>query len=45
MCKKNKVVSLLFCMIVGCGITGCHTVDGAGKDIEKAGESIQGSSH
>lgn len=26
-------------------LSACETVDGAGRDIEHAGESIQGSSH
>jgi len=24
-----------------CGLCGCETIKGAGKDIEKAGEAIQ----
>lgn len=32
---------LLFLMLIAFAVTGCNTVQGVGKDIEKAGEAIQ----
>lgn len=31
----------LVCMCLLVGLSGCETIKGAGKDIEKAGEAIQ----
>lgn len=37
-----KRIAVLAIIIVGCiCMSGCKTVEGAGKDIEAAGESIQ----
>lgn len=37
-----KTAACLLLAIVGANsLTACHTVKGAGKDIEKAGEEIQ----
>lgn len=36
-----KVLPILGLMVLGLGLTGCETIEGAGKDIEKAGESVQ----
>lgn len=37
-----RTVALLLLVAVGShSLTACHTVKGAGKDIEKAGEEIQ----
>jgi predicted small secreted protein len=36
-----KVVSLLGLMLGAFAVSGCHTMEGAGRDIEKAGEKIQ----
>ena len=37
-----KTVALLLLVAIGSNsLTACHTVKGAGKDIEKAGEEIQ----
>jgi predicted small secreted protein len=38
--KLTAVIALLFGMLT---FSGCQTVKGAGKDIEKAGEGIQNS--
>ena len=40
---KNKALPLLalFFALVGLSLTGCRTMDGAGQDIETAGEEIQ----
>lgn len=32
---------LLFLMLIAFAVAGCNTVQGVGKDIEKAGEAIQ----
>lgn len=34
----NKIIALLVFSVV---LTGCNTVQGVGKDVEKAGEAIQ----
>jgi predicted small secreted protein len=38
--KLTAVIALLIGML---NFSGCHTVKGAGQDIEKAGEGIQNS--
>lgn len=43
---KNQSTAFKFTAILGLilgtlAFAGCHTMDGAGKDIEKAGEKIQ----
>jgi len=38
----KKIVLALVATLFGIALTGCNTVAGAGKDIERAGESIQG---
>ncbi|ULG69144.1 entericidin A/B family lipoprotein [Marinobacterium sediminicola] len=41
----KKLVSLVFSALVmlglGTAVSGCSTIEGAGKDIEKAGEAIR----
>lgn len=41
----KKLVSLLFSTLMvltlGSAVSGCSTIEGAGKDIEKAGEAIR----
>ncbi|SEG07686.1 entericidin A/B family lipoprotein [Marinobacterium lutimaris] len=44
---KSSIVksSLLSCLLVlasGVWLSGCSTVEGAGKDLQKAGEAISG---
>lgn len=40
-----KTIALLLLVAVGSSsLTACHTVKGAGKDIERAGEEIQDAS-
>jgi predicted small secreted protein len=36
-----KLTALLSLLLGALVFSGCHTMDGAGKDIEKAGEKIQ----
>ena len=38
--KLTAVITLLISMLA---FSGCHTVKGAGEDIEKAGQGIQNS--
>lgn len=39
---KNKTLLALFAAAaLACLVTGCNTMNGAGKDIEKAGDKIQ----
>ena len=41
--KMNKVIALAL-VLVGLMLAGCNTVHGFGKDVEKVGEKMQGSS-
>lgn len=41
MIKQYKKLVLASLAIVSFGLTACNTVDGAGRDIERAGESVQ----
>jgi predicted small secreted protein len=34
----NKIIALAICAFV---LAGCNTVQGVGKDLEKAGEAVQ----
>jgi predicted small secreted protein len=36
-----KLVALAVFLLGTLAFTGCHTMEGAGKDIEKAGEKVQ----
>ncbi len=42
---REKLVSLLLSslmvLVMGTAVSGCSTIEGAGKDIEKAGEAIR----
>jgi len=38
---KLIVLWLLLAGLCGSALTGCHTMKGAGQDIEQAGEGIQ----
>lgn len=37
---KRCLVLLLTCFAFG-ALTGCNTIEGAGKDVEKVGEKVQ----
>ncbi|SEG07711.1 entericidin A/B family lipoprotein [Marinobacterium lutimaris] len=42
--KKRMISPLLALMLVfagGFALSGCNTIEGAGKDIEKAGQKIE----
>ena len=36
-----KNIYLLSALIIGLGVAGCQTIQGAGKDITKAGEVVE----
>ena len=36
-----KTLSLLTLVVLGLSVSACNTVDGAGQDIENAGEAVQ----
>jgi predicted small secreted protein len=36
-----KTVMALICAAIALALAGCNTVEGAGKDIKKAGEKIE----
>lgn len=37
----HRLLILLLALVLLAGLSGCETIKGAGKDIEKAGEAIQ----
>ncbi len=37
----KSIVALFLTLAFSAGLYGCNTVEGAGKDIEKAGDSIK----
>jgi len=38
----TKILGAVFAALVALSLSGCNTVAGVGKDIEKAGGAIQG---
>jgi predicted small secreted protein len=38
----NKFAFLLLTIALGFVVTACNTIEGVGKDIKKAGQSIEG---
>jgi predicted small secreted protein len=38
----KKLVMAMLAAFIGVSLSACNTVAGAGKDIERAGETIQG---
>lgn len=38
---RKMVLIVFFALVGGAALTGCNTVDGAGKDLESAGRTIQ----
>ena len=36
-----KTIMALVCAALGFALAGCNTVEGAGKDIKKAGDKIE----
>jgi predicted small secreted protein len=41
MLQKKKIMTVIFIALIGLSLTACETMDGAGRDIEHAGESVQ----
>ena len=41
MFKKMNILALTLFICAGIGLSACETFEGAGQDIESAGESIQ----
>lgn len=42
MLKTSKILTILATLaLTGAVLTACNTVDGAGRDIENAGETVQ----
>ncbi len=39
---KKVFVSAVVCALLGSAILGCNTFKGAGRDIERGGEKVQG---
>lgn len=39
---KRVFALLLLCLFVSVSLSACNTVQGAGKDIKKVGEKIEG---
>jgi predicted small secreted protein len=37
----KRILLLILCIVIVTGASGCNTVRGMGKDIEKAGDKIQ----
>lgn len=37
---KNMIIALLLALLMG-ATTACNTIEGAGRDIESAGEAIE----
>jgi len=40
--KKMFLIALLGAVV---GLTGCNTIAGAGKDVQRAGQGIEDASH
>lgn len=41
MLKSRTLFVMASLLVLGLGLSACNTVDGAGRDIERAGESVQ----
>lgn len=41
---KKLMAVLMVAGLVG-GLAGCNTIAGAGKDVERGGEAVQGAAH
>lgn len=43
--NRSSFLALIFLSIIALNLSSCETVDGAGRDIEKAGEAVQKSAN
>jgi len=41
MFNKAKLLTVMCLAVLGLGLSACETIEGAGRDIENAGESVQ----
>jgi predicted small secreted protein len=41
---KPTLLAILFALLGSFALTGCNTMNGVGKDVERAGEKIQDNS-
>ncbi len=41
MSKKNNIITFLVLATISLALSACETMEGAGRDIEHAGESVQ----
>ncbi len=41
MLKNLRLLTILCLAVLGLGLSACETVEGAGRDIEDAGETVQ----
>ncbi len=41
MIKKTTLLTVLALSFLSLGLSACNTLDGAGQDIESAGEAVQ----
>lgn len=39
--STTRSLALVLAVLLGSSVVGCATIEGAGKDIESAGEAIQ----
>ena len=40
--KRFRRISFIFLLLISlAGLTGCNTIEGMGKDIEKGGKAVQ----
>jgi len=39
--KNSKILTLTVLILGAASLGACNTIDGAGKDIEQAGETVQ----
>lgn len=37
----NKILTVLFLAVISLGFSACETMEGAGRDIQHAGESVE----
>ena len=42
---KRFILTLLLACFASSFVVGCNTVEGAGKDVQKAGEEVQEHAH
>jgi len=38
----SKLTAVLAALLLGASLAGCNTIEGMGKDMERAGEKVQG---